>query len=90
MLYTVKRGCYELLTSGGQTPHPISIIFNRLRERTVGTIVTENEEAVLKTVGAGLRTDRHTHTQTHRHTDRHTHRHDRFYYSCPSEMGNYN
>ena len=60
------------LTSRGQTPYPISTMFNRLPEGTIGNIYTENEEAALKTVGAGLRTDRQTHGHTDRQTDRHT------------------
>ena len=51
----------------------------------------ENEEAALKTEGAGLSTDRQTDTHTDRHTDiqtdTQTHRHDRFYDSCPSSDG---
>ena len=35
-------------------------------------IVTKNEEAILKTVGAGLFTDRQTDTQTHTQTHRQT------------------
>ena len=61
--------------------YSISIIFNRLPERTMGNIVTENEEAALRTVGAGLRTDRQTNRYIHRHTD------DRFYDNCPSPDG---
>ena len=34
----------------------------------MANIKTENEEAVSKTVGAGLYTDRQTHRYTHRHT----------------------
>ena len=46
-------GVLRTLTSRGQTPYPISTIFNRLPEGTIDNIVTENEEAALKTVGAG-------------------------------------
>ena len=57
------------MTSRGQTPYPISTIFNRPPEATVDDIKTENEEAASKTVGAGLSTDRHTDRQTDTHTD---------------------
>ena len=53
----------------------------------MGNIVTENEEAALRTVGAVLRTDRQTDRQTHRQTDTQTDRHDQFYDSCPSPDG---
>ena len=56
----------------GQTPHPISTIFNRLLEGTIPDMLTKNEDAALKTVDCRMVTDRHTHT--HRQTDRHTHR----------------
>ena len=36
-------------------------------------VYSENEEAALKTVGAGLRTDRQTDRQTDTQTDRQTH-----------------
>ena len=62
-------GVLRTLTSRGQTPYPISTIFNRLPEGTIDNIYTENEEAALKTVGAGPRTDRHT----DRYTDTQTH-----------------
>ena len=65
-------GVLRTLTSRGQTPYPISTIFNRLPEGTIDNIYTENEEAALKTVGAGLRTDRQTDTHTDRHTDTQT------------------
>ena len=74
-------GGLQTLTSRGQTPCPISTIFNRLPEGTIGNIVTENEEAALKNVGARQRTDLHTHTHTQ------THRHDQFHDSCPSPDG---
>ena len=86
-----KNGVLRTLTSRGQTPFPISTIFNRLPEGTIGNIRMANEEAASKTVGAGLstdrQTDRHTHRQTDRQTDTQTHRHDRFYDSCPSSDG---
>ena len=72
-----KKECYKLLTQYST----IFNMFNRLLETTIDDIVTENEEAVLKTVGAGLRTDRQTHTH------KQTHRHDQFYDSCPSPDG---
>ena len=62
------------MTSRGQTPYPISTIFNRLSEGTIDYMMTGNEEAALKTVGAGLLTDRKTDRQTHRQTDRQTDR----------------
>ena len=57
------------MTSRGQTPYPISTIFNRLPEGTIGDMLTMNEDAALKTVDAGLLTDRHTDKQTNRYTD---------------------
>ena len=41
---------------------------------TIDYMLTENGDAALKTVGAGLFTDRYTHRHTHRHTHRYTHR----------------
>ena len=75
-----KNGVLRTLTSRGQTPFPISTIFNRLPEGTIDDTIMENEEAALKTEGAVLFTDRqtdrqihtHIHTQTDRHTDRQT------------------
>ena len=49
-------------------------------------MLTENEDAVSKTVDGRVLTDRQTHT----HTDTQIDRHDQFYDSCPSKMGNYN
>ena len=60
------------MTSGGQTLYPISTIFNRLPEGTIGNIKTENDEAASKIVGAGLSTDRQTDTHTDTHTDTQT------------------
>ena len=60
------------MTSRGQTPYSISTIFNRLREITIDDMLTENEDAALKTVGAGLLIDRQTDRRTDRHTDRYT------------------
>ena len=58
----VRGGGLRSLTSRGQTPHPISTIFDRLRERTIDHMLTENEDAALKTVDARLLTDRQTDT----------------------------
>ena len=52
------------MTSRGQTPCPISTIFNRLPEGTIDNRMTENVEAASKNVDAGLSTDRQTDTQT--------------------------
>ena len=38
-------------------------------------MLTENEDAALKTVDARVLTDRHTHRHTHTHIHTHTHRH---------------
>ena len=57
-------GVLQTLTFRGQTPYPISTIFNRLPEGTIDIIVMEKEEAALKTVGAAPRTGRQTHRQT--------------------------
>ena len=72
LFYYSEGGGLRTLTSGGQTPYPISTIFNRLPEGTIDDTMVENEEAALKTVGAGLHTDRHTDRQTDRHTHRQT------------------
>ena len=72
------------MTSRVQTPHPISSIFNRLPEGTIDNRMMKNEEAVSKTVGAGLPRGRQTHTHTHRHT--HT---DTDTYMTNFMMGNY-
>ena len=39
------------LTSGGQTPHPISTIFYRLPQGTIANMLTENKDPASKTVG---------------------------------------
>ena len=64
------------MTSRGQTPHPISTIFNRLLEGAVVDIYTKNQVAASKIVNGRVLTDRQTdtHTHTHRQTDRHTDR----------------
>ena len=77
------------MTSGGQTPYPISTIFNRLPKGTMDNIYMENEEAASKTVGAGPRTDRQTHRQTDRQTDTHTDM-TVFMIVAHPQMGNYN
>ena len=55
------------MTSRGQTPYPISTIFNRLPEGPIDNMLMKKVEAASKTVGAGLFTDRHipTHTDSH-------------------------
>ena len=74
------------LTPGGQTPHPIPTIFNRLLEGAKVDMYPENEVPASKTVDGRVPTDSHAHTQTDRQTDRRDQLHD----SCPSLMGNYN
>ena len=76
-------GVLQTLTSGGQTPSPISTIFNRFPEGTMSNIYTQYEVPTSKIVGSSLFTDIHTDRQT----DRHTHRHDRKHDSCPSSDG---
>ena len=62
-------GVLRTLTSRGQTLYLISTIFNRHGERTIDNMLTENEDAALKTVDARLLTDRQTDTHTDRYTD---------------------
>ena len=64
MLHTVKLGAinFDLWRSSPLNDFMISTVFKRIPERAIGDIVT----AVLRTLGAGLRTDTDTHT--HRHT----------------------
>ena len=82
------------MNSQGQTPYPISTILNRVPEGTIADMLTENEDAALKTVGCRMVTDRQTDTHIHRHTQTHTHthkdRHDQSHDSCPSQMSNNN
>ena len=70
------------MTSGGQTPYPISTIFYRLLEGTIGDVYIKDEVPAPKIVDGRVMTDRHT--------DRHIDRHDQLHDSCPSLMGNYN
>ena len=78
------------MTSRGQTPYPISTIFNRLPQGTIANMLTENEDPTSKTVGPSVFTDRYTDTHTHTHTHTQIDRHDQLYDSRPSKMGNYN
>ena len=48
------------MTPRGQTPHQISVIFNRLHEGTIADILTQEEDPSSKTVDAKGHTDRHT------------------------------
>ena len=59
------------MTSGGQTPYPISTIFNRLLEGTIGDVYIKDEVPASKVVDGRVVTDRHTHRHTHtqRQTD---------------------
>ena len=82
-----KMGMLRTLTSGVQTPHPISTIFNRLPQGAIASTVTENEDPALKTVGPSVFTDRQTHRHTDTQTDTQTDRHDQFHDSCPSPDG---
>ena len=57
------------MTSRGQTPCPISTIFNRLPGGIIDKMQTKFEVPIRKIVGARVFTSKNVHRYTHPHTD---------------------